>query len=744
MNSFSDFLGESFDKTLPLLRDIPPIMYVADQWEFEMNSQTHIVRFERGGERFGKRAMEVRFGRKMGRKLSPTISGIGNIREYMGTVLKAMENAIDDPTKKTEMSNHGFVLIIPTKVFEKFGARLIWILRRKMRGKYNISDYTGYPESYGGNFSAIYMYKLGKRFNGVFHNLPVEVEEPVELPPLPVKKTPIKSPVISEPEAEPDPWTGSDDIPTPSMNMAGKMPIKSPVIIAAPVASKKAAIKATPSIHEIYGNELEEKAKEAYWKMVWTIDFDEANRDSYGLKHDPEIVVLSSYYKKKNPNAKYSNKKLVFLFNVFGVKNKYTGVAWQDDYTQSLGLSTVLPIMKPIKEQPWPYIYDILVNWENYFMEIMKKLNKPETFTVKYDTPSILNRVIVPKINTAEDGKKLISQIIQTLPEKFHDDLPKEEIFEMRKSGHDTKKEKLVKTLKYASQHGYPHELDEAITATVRLMDTPQEILDFIDTLPNYINHQHTLLSADYEIFEAEWISLWLLSGGTRAHVLSSHGAANTTTNTLLESNSYWIHQKQGTLFKTYTLEDLTYKQPRFTGHFNTMYNKTQEFYRQKLGKKYDGYKFKLYRGIGTYPTHKYIPSTIESWSLELSTAVRFAKMMAKQGAGTVLYAEVPVTGVIGSYEALDEVFLSDADLKGKKEIMVMGGAFAEVPIYEFNVDGKTPVDKISSFKEFTMMEQVFKENKKQIKIVKPSQKDANTGLGYDPNEDLTKADPKP
>src|SRR6056297_1133510 len=133
--NFAEFIGESFDKSLPSEREIPPIAYVADQWQFEMGSKTHAVRFERG-ERFGKKSIEIRSGIIRGKKISPKITGVTDIRLYLSTVMKAVEEAIENPTIKLKQRRDGFVLVIPSKIYEKFGYRIARILRMRFRGKY--------------------------------------------------------------------------------------------------------------------------------------------------------------------------------------------------------------------------------------------------------------------------------------------------------------------------------------------------------------------------------------------------------------------------------------------------------------------------------------------------------------------------------------------------------------------------------------------------------------------------------
>lgn len=152
------------------------------------------------------------------------------------------------------------------------------------------------------------------------------------------------------------------------------------------------------------------------------------------------------------------------------------------------------------------------------------------------------------------------------------------------------------------------------------------------------------------------------------------------------------------------------------------IYDETQQYFKEKLKKKYSGYKLKLYRGIGRSVVDSYIPGALESWTTALSTAVRFGKMMQPYNSDegyTILYAEVPIEDIWASWESNKDVWAGEEDLKGKKEYVVMGGTFASNQISVFNTTNKEVGKSLKPFNEWTIME-----NAKKLKIVTPTDPD--------------------
>lgn len=171
-------------------------------------------------------------------------------------------------------------------------------------------------------------------------------------------------------------------------------------------------------------------------------------------------------------------------------------------------------------------------------------------------------------------------------------------------------------------------------------------------------------------------------------------------------------------------LEEVDERKERVRSHMERIYEKNQEFFKAKFKKKYEEKTIKLYRGVGLGVVDTYIPGALESWTTQISTAKKFADMMSRDYRDyTIMTAEVPIQHIFGSFESFGDYWPGEEDLKGKKEYIVMGGTFATTPIYAFDVSRKTEIDKLKTFKEWTLYEGK-NSAMKTLKIVTPSMKD--------------------
>lgn len=240
--------------------------------------------------------------------------------------------------------------------------------------------------------------------------------------------------------------------------------------------------------------------------------------------------------------------------------------------------------------------------------------------------------------------------------------------------------------------------------------------------------------SDNIEVFKVDFISSWTHTGGSNAQAAA-----------LKWLNSFPGSYNEGNLFLPDN--EFTNREPSENGlqHFKTIYNETQEFLRDKLGKKYKDGKgtIKLYRGISFEKDQavNYIPGSIESWTKKKSTANMFAKMMSPRNTGTVLEATVPYDGIFATYESLRGYFPPEENLKGKEEWIVLGGALKYADVRIVNKDN----EKIS-FSEW--LNEEGDDMAKVVRIVTTDDEDYENlmnndklATGVDPYQDLMKAE---
>lgn len=747
--SFEDFIGESLDKTLPIMRDTSPLAYVLDQWSFDMGPTTHIVRFEKG-KKFGSRVSEIRFGVKRGTKISPALTGISDMRVYLATVMKAIDDGLADPTSKMKLFKDGFVIVIPDKIWERFGVRATRILKMKYRSTHKIADYHDISSIYDKRVG-VYLYKRGKTFGNVFSEIDTNIPEPIELEDIPTKAEiaplPIKTSVVSTVK-EVKPKLSAPETKSPLATAK--------VIETKPQFDREALYKSVPKI-EYTIPELEN----AWYRLLWATTVMHGGFNDTPAAVSPETYEKALRYKKMFPSMKVDSQKLAFVFDAMGVKTRLTYSSYGKSYSSNSYFKanfpsdtdprTLFPASKSISTDT---AVKIMINIDDEYIKAMKRLgvDSPNPFPEKYgpggETPSFYN--IDHEALTDDELRDLIFSLMQdaTLT------IPKEELLKTEISGAGTKYEKERLRPAYSQEFkdaGY--DVDDQTKALIREWiyrgDSVDELIRRIDMFPSHITSTLTGLNAveeDYDIWSAHFIDTWLISGGTSSYSISGNASKSVGVNATMDEEAYWVHNSdKAEGFASPKLKSEFYSHPRVVKQFETMYDNTQKFYQEKLKKKYEGATVKLFRGIGVDGAKSYVPAPMESWSKDVSTAKAFAKMMGgySSGDGTIMIAEVPIKYIIASYEANADTWLSEADLKGKKEYVVMGGAFNDIPIYTFYTKNKTTGDQLN-FKEYVdMVEGKYDESREQIKIVTPKNMTKNTGRGVEPDEDLTRAHPK-
>lgn len=160
----------------------------------------------------------------------------------------------------------------------------------------------------------------------------------------------------------------------------------------------------------------------------------------------------------------------------------------------------------------------------------------------------------------------------------------------------------------------------------------------------------------------------WCYASGT-LQSLWLQAVANKKFNGKNETLVYWNGSSNGLILKDVD--------PVTLDAVNWIYNKTQDFYANKKVAK-TGFT-KLYRGVGREVT---VSSPIESWTLNISTAKRFADMMAPpitkrgqtQSTGFVLENDkpIPIEKVLMTWESMKGIYPPESELRGKKEVVVI------------------------------------------------------------------------
>jgi hypothetical protein len=136
------------------------------------------------------------------------------------------------------------------------------------------------------------------------------------------------------------------------------------------------------------------------------------------------------------------------------------------------------------------------------------------------------------------------------------------------------------------------------------------------------------------------------------------------------------------------------YSRDRLTGHLQSLYSDTQQFYSDKLGKKYDATEVTLFRGVGGR-IENYTAAAAESWSLQRGIASTFGKMMSKPADTigglprtrsqsyeyTIVQTKASIKDILWTYESVKGKYgwPEEKDLIGKKEYVVLGGGVKSV-----------------------------------------------------------------
>lgn len=218
------------------------------------------------------------------------------------------------------------------------------------------------------------------------------------------------------------------------------------------------------------------------------------------------------------------------------------------------------------------------------------------------------------------------------------------------------------------------------------------EVLDHVGNhLPAEYNGSLNMYSPDFEKFAPSFIRMWLLSGGTRAQFNAGQAAKDIDGNVGKEFYEGEKYANSPTQNRRESEPHLFSKSKNVEANLHKLYEQTQAFYQKKLNKKnqppYDLTKETLLvqRGVGGAPEDNqfYRPWAAESWTTDKNTPKRFGRMMGRgwYERYSILTAAVPYSGILMSYEAQKQYWLPEKELKGKKEIVVLGGALQNLQV---------------------------------------------------------------
>jgi len=146
-----------------------------------------------------------------------------------------------------------------------------------------------------------------------------------------------------------------------------------------------------------------------------------------------------------------------------------------------------------------------------------------------------------------------------------------------------------------------------------------------------------------------EMVDNWTASGNTPGNPWV-HTAAIKAFGGPDQVLGYWNHDTYGVIYAD--------PAPGYVEAAKAIYQKTQTFYSKKKGK-----EFPVFRGVRTEAS---VRSPLESWSLNASTAKKF-------DGHAIMERKEPVSRVLMTWESMKGVFPPEENLKGKKEVVLLG-----------------------------------------------------------------------
>lgn len=694
-------INESFDKSIPLLKDDSldsSPAYVLDRYTFDINGKEHVIRAVKYTSSYGKHAMQISVGIQRGRKITTKISGVGNIKEYFATLIKGVEKIINEPNERSKKFSRGVVIEFPEEVWEKFSPVLMRIVKKRTRGKFKVSSHHDVPHSE--SRKGIYIYKKRYDFNKAFQlKDAVDIPEPSEVD---------DEDTIIYPGGE----EVKDKTDLLALLPASEAPLTTPESTALDAPVKLSQIEKNALIENMPS--FEEKSPEEAKQIAYAIKYEKMFRHGVDFSVEEQILGAGASTSIDFP---FDGYLFAFLLRLKGYDtrknysdNKSRIGAYPVEYVpQKIEMAYGLPNNLGTKKEPVPFdkAYPWMLNFEN---EMQKELDKHGKTFIKAEVRQH-NYIETGSFSTATDEEieKGLSHLLKT-PREFDLTQPAWKI-----------KEQVPGLFQLCNEY-------------LKRASSVDEMKSRFEIMPEAVGKATELGKFwSKEHFQSQFIHTWLLTGGTESYTISGVASNQISVNESLDPNSFWIHGKKNKSgFNSLDLRDEVYNHPFVRSHFQDLYNQTQNFFKEKFGKKYEKKTIKLYRGVGVPNATSYVPAPMESWSTLKSTARKFAKNMSPHGGsgGSVFVSNVPVQYIIMTYQAQSDDWADESELQGEKEHVVLGGAFNEIELKRVDLGDFA----IQTFSEW-INESESEKDMKTIKIVKPSERDEHTALGVDPKE---------
>jgi hypothetical protein len=761
MNDYKDYLIESLDDSYEIARNENRRPTTLDEWVFEVNNTSHAFRFNRAPE-FGKRVAYADYGVKRGMRLIRKVQGVGPIRKYLATVISAAEQSLQDPTDKLKMRMQGIILTFPIEIADKMGTRLKRIIIRRFKLTHAVSkEFITINE----NIVGLFLVRRGFTFKTVFDKYHANLEEDEESASVDAVVSDVK-PVRPTRPTRPQPKgkISTDVAATKSIAMQS---------VASAPQSKYVATASDPVTPDI--EEMDDEVKP-------TIDYEY-----------PEVVLEPESHKTTSTVKEFVSKerKMENLLKLVGGKKvSFTGVTGPFAAAIEMQWSGVDMTEEEFSDYLGSYMngnemygsvhivgildsLGVLLPKKYSSRDSMRENNRDEWATAEQVAPKVKGAGAVDPLNTelpplkANVNWSVISKATKNIQKAFSEFWGGFIPASMAYRGIHFREDELLasqwakkinlqkavastiasmpllyeisptKTVKSGNgsktyRVDYPEERtrvhDSSLTAlTITKPFDVREWAELQDNIPPVM--QDSLFVDDPDRFEVGFIHSWALAGGSYAQELAAKVLSKFGVNEKL-SNMYSPEN-----FESEDDKKIEHFNDRILSNFEVIYEKSQQFFKEKFKKRYQDKHIKLYRGVALPGIGSYRPGAIESWSTNLSTAKRFASMMSGyKKEPYVLYAEVPIQHIFGSYESFVDTFPGEEDLKGKKEYMVMGGTFSTTPMYLLDIQtkGTTLLTVREWLSEDIDMNKVVKQVEISKNKGKPTEKEA---LGIDPRE---------
>jgi hypothetical protein len=165
--------------------------------------------------------------------------------------------------------------------------------------------------------------------------------------------------------------------------------------------------------------------------------------------------------------------------------------------------------------------------------------------------------------------------------------------------------------------------------------------------------------SSDYETAKKAIVDGWVHTAGSPDSIAMQFAATEMSGN---EGKFLYIHGNGYPMGRPIP-------NPTVKENLEKIYKETQDFYAKKGVK-----ELVIYRGITRKST---VFQPIESWTLDYKTAKKFDG--GKDG--SVFKAKIPVEGILMSFESMKGIWPPEKELRGKKEITVLGGMLKDIEV---------------------------------------------------------------